>query len=446
MRNLSLRTRVALATGIGASVIVAALAFFLSVAIARNNIDHLDDELDTAVDLVELNADTAELFLGRVGDAGAFAVTLRDNGIVTASTPTQLPPLPDGHTTRTLGATEYRIHTDTIRRDTGHRLTIAVAAPTARAQTVTRTQQRRVLLTGAAAVLVATALGWILGGRAVRPLVDLTDRISRGSPAPDLTGAGTGAREAGQLSAAVTDMLDRINHAQNRTEAALDTARTFASTAAHELRTPLTAMRTDLEVMRGLDLPLPQRTDIINDVLRKQTGIESTLTALEQLASGELARDHHYTTVDLIELADEAARDAARHHPDVTIEVRSDPPLPVHGLPSGLRLILDNALTNAIKHGRATTIHLTAHHTHDRILITIDDNGTGIPPTERDAVFTRFYRGSTATRDGSGLGLALVAQQTELHNGRAYFTDSPLGGTRLTIDIAATRPHHRHRQ
>ncbi|MFD8102293.1 sensor histidine kinase [Nocardia fluminea] len=440
MLALSLRTRVALATGLGALVVVAGLVAAVSYVVARNNIDHLDDQLDTAVGLIELNADTVGLFLGRVGDAGAFAVTLRDHGVVVASTTTQLPELPDGYSTRDIDGTRYRIRTDTISERTGGSRTVSVAASTARAQTVTRTQQQRVAATGIAAVLVATGLGWILGGRAVRPLVELTHRISAGTLAPDLTGSGGDIREARQLSTAVADMLDRISHANDQRESALETARIFASTAAHELRTPLTAMRTDLEVMRGLDLPWHQRTDLIDDVLRKQGGIEVTLTALEQLASGELARDDQRSLVDLIDIADEAARDARRHHPAVTVEVRSEPPLPVRGLPTGLRLVLDNAIANAARHGHATIVHIAAHRDGDRVIITIDDNGTGIPPGERDAVFQRFYRGSNAARDGSGLGLALIAQQAQLHRGRAFLTDSPLGGTRLTIDIAADHP------
>lgn len=436
---LSLRTRVALATGLGALVIAAGLVVAVSFVVARNNIDHLDDQLDTAVDLIELNADTAGLLLGRVGDAGAFAVTLRDHGVVVAST-TQLPELSDGYTTREIGGIRYRIRTDTIGASAGRPRTVSVAAPTARAQTVTRTQQQRVLATGIAAVLVATGIGWALGGRAVRPLVVLTRRISAGTPTPDLTHASGGVREARQLSTAVADLLERVNHANDQRESALETARTFASTAAHELRTPLTAIRTDLEVMRGLDLPRPQRIDLIGDILRKQSGIEATLTALEQLASGELARDDQRSTIDLIDIADEAARDARRHHPAATIDVRSEPPLPVRGLPSGLRLILDNAITNAVKHGHATTIHITAHRHDDRVILTIDDNGAGIPPDERDAVFQRFYRGSNAARDGSGLGLALITQQAQLHHGRAFLTHSPLGGARLTIDIDPDHP------
>ena len=71
----------------------------------------------------------------------------------------------------------------------------------------------------------------------------------------------------------------------------------------------------------------------------------------------------------------------------------------------------------------------------DARTITIDDNGSGVPEAEREEVFERFARGSTASRSGSGLGLALVAQQAELHGGTASLNVSPLGGAQLVLRL-----------
>ncbi|MBP1161554.1 signal transduction histidine kinase [Rhodococcus sp. PvR044] len=65
----------------------------------------------------------------------------------------------------------------------------------------------------------------------------------------------------------------------------------------------------------------------------------------------------------------------------------------------------------------------------------MDDDGTGIPEHERAALFGRFARGSTAHAEGSGLGLALIAQQAALHGGTADLSESPLGGTRLRLRL-----------
>nr|WP_324609260.1 ATP-binding protein [Nocardia jinanensis] len=104
------------------------------------------------------------------------------------------------------------------------------------------------------------------------------------------------------------------------------------------------------------------------------------------------------------------------------------------GLPAGLRLAVDNALKNSVKHGGATEALLSAHRApDDTIVVSVDDNGRGLPPEERETVFARFARGSRADKGGSGLGLALVAQQAQLHGGRAYFDDGTLGGVRLVL-------------
>jgi two-component system, OmpR family, sensor histidine kinase PrrB len=107
------------------------------------------------------------------------------------------------------------------------------------------------------------------------------------------------------------------------------------------------------------------------------------------------------------------------------------------GLPAGLRLVIDNAITNAIRHGGATEIQLGADSSGEGVVITVDDNGTGIPEDERAAIFARFSRGSTAARSGSGLGLALVAQQAELHGGTAAMEAGPPGGARLVLRLPA---------
>uniref|UniRef100_UPI00388DFAF1 ATP-binding protein n=1 Tax=Rhodococcus sp. TaxID=1831 RepID=UPI00388DFAF1 len=67
----------------------------------------------------------------------------------------------------------------------------------------------------------------------------------------------------------------------------------------------------------------------------------------------------------------------------------------------------------------------------------------GVPADERSAVFERFRRGSNSRQTGSGLGLALVAQQATLHGGDAHLDESPLGGARLVIRLPRTRPRDR---
>jgi two-component system sensor histidine kinase PrrB len=80
-------------------------------------------------------------------------------------------------------------------------------------------------------------------------------------------------------------------------------------------------------------------------------------------------------------------------------------------------------------------VQLSAVSSRAGVEIAIDDDGVGIPEEERKVVFARFTRGSTASVSGSGLGLALVAQQAEIHGGTASLEDSPMGGVRLLLRL-----------
>jgi len=124
-----------------------------------------------------------------------------------------------------------------------------------------------------------------------------------------------------------------------------------------------------------------------------------------------------------------------RVYPDLDVSLVPAPTVIIVGLPAGLRITVDNAIANAVKHGNASRVQLSAVPSRAGVEIAIDDDGVGVPESERTIVFERFTRGSTASRSGSGLGLALVAQQAELHGGTASLERSPLGGTRLLLRL-----------
>jgi signal transduction histidine kinase len=244
-----------------------------------------------------------------------------------------------------------------------------------------------------------------------------------------------GVWEAVEISEAVEGMLARIGDEQQRTRAALESARDFAAVASHELRTPLTAMRTNLEVLSTMNLADEQRAEVIGDVMRTQIRIEETLMALERLAQGQLTTVDDFVPVDVTEMLDRAAHDAIRNYPGLEVSLASSTTVLMLGLPAGLRLVIDNSIANAVKHGGATEVRLSVLSSAAGVEIAVDDNGSGVPEQERTEVFERFHRGSTASRSGSGLGLALVAQQAELHGGTAALEVSPMGGTRMMLRL-----------
>lgn len=441
-RAFSLRTRVAGAAAAGAVIVVAVISVISIHAIERNNMRQSDQQLAIAARLVLIEPVVVVRVIGFVpGLNNDIAVTVRVNGDVIASTPTQLPDLAPGSRTVPVGGTPYRILSTTENQPAGR--VVSMGIPTASAAAATAEQRRWVLGGALFAIAASAALGWLLAGRAVRPIVRLTRQVDARSGLPDPQNPqtpvdGSGVREAEKLADAVNTMLQRVDQAQSETAAALETARDFAAVSAHELRTPLTAMRTDLEVLRTLDLDEAQRAEILADLQRSQGRVETTLAALERLATGDLTNERDHVATDVGDLCDQAAHDAMRHFPGLKVRIDSDTELVTLGLPAGLRLAVDNALANSVKHGRATEALVSAHRApNGHIVISVDDNGRGIPAEERQAVFDRFFRGSQASKGGSGLGLALVAQQAQLHGGRAYFDDGTMGGIRLVLELPA---------
>ncbi|MEU7765625.1 HAMP domain-containing sensor histidine kinase [Nocardia sp. NPDC049190] len=315
---------------------------------------------------------------------------------------------------------------------------VALAPDRDTVATAIHRSQRIGLGIGVAGALLAAVLGWFLAGYAARPLrrlADATHSIDTLEELPPLSGRG--AREAEELSDAITRMLTRLEAAHRATHRALTGARDFAAVCAHELRTPLTALRTDLQVLATKEIPPAQRSAILSDVLFAEQQIENTLTDLERLAVGELTEPDTFESFDLGETLDRVVQDAQRRHPDVRVELVECTPTTMTGLPGGIMLIVTNGVANAVQHGHANTVRVTARVGPEATVeIRIDDDGRGVPDMVRAAAFDRFVKGPGSP--GSGLGLALVRQQAELHSGTAELDDSPLGGTRLRVRLRGT--------
>ncbi|WP_422744827.1 sensor histidine kinase [Mycobacterium sp. WMMD1722] len=434
-RTPSLRTRVAFATAIAAAIVVGIVGTVVWVGITQDRKERLDRRLDEA-------AGFAIPFLPRgldtipktPNDRDAIITVRRGDGEVNSNSDVVLPQLPVGYADTYVDGVRYRVRTVDIRYP--EPMSVAVGATYDATIADTNNLHRRVIIICSLAIGAATVAGWLLAAFAVRPfkrLAQQTRQIDTGDEDPHVEVRG--ATEAVEIAEAVKGLLERVWSEQDRTKAALASARDFASVSAHELRTPLTAMRTNLEVLATLDLADDQRKEVVGDVIRTQSRIEATLGALERLAQGELSTSDDHVPVDITELLDRAAHDAMRVYPDLDVSLVPAPTVIIVGLPAGLRLAVDNAIANAVKHGGATRVQLSAVSSRAGVEIAIDDDGVGVPESERVRVFERFSRGSTASQSGSGLGLALVAQQAELHGGTASLEASPLGGARLLLRL-----------
>lgn len=451
-RPWSLRGRVALAAALGAVIVAVVVAAVVSALLTRREVTAVDKRLDGLAAVVEeriaagtdpqqlLDTGVRRSLLRATVDGLVVTVRTADGMTSTAAVRGRSPQLPAANGDATVGGTEYRV--ETVALPGGG--TVTVGLPTAAtARTIARVRRVTVLLTVLAA-LAAAGLGWLLAGPAIRPLRELRDRTSRigGRPGAadgvDLASGTVGrSAETADLANALSGLLQRVERARGESERALVSARDFAAAAEHELRTPLTAMRTDVEVLSAHPgLPAAERVEILTQLAARQERMEVTLAALAQLATGDLTA-RPGATVELTDLVAQAVAAAARAAPSGTTVESALPEreVTVIGSAPGLRLAVDNLLANALRHAGASRVRASVTTDGHRVLVVVDDDGAGVPADERDAVFDRFRRGRSARGPGSGLGLALVAQQASLHGGRAALTDSPLGGTRAVVDF-----------
>lgn len=427
IRSASLRTRVAVASAAAAAAVVAAFTILTSLVLANNDAAQLDRRLDSIVD--------ASMFPEQLGDPRRGVLTTgrsRSTGQVVFQRGFQLPALPPGTETVQVNGVDYRVRTLELDQQGGVLMSIGI-----RADSILLSAGRipRYVLVGVATVLLAGGLGWLLAGPAIRPLRKLTEQTSALGDGSDSMPGVSGAREAEDLSEAMSAMLRRLAAAQQATTNSLQAAQDFAANAAHELRTPLTAMRADLDTLRIHDLPAEERAEVVADLSRAQRRVEAIITALGQLASGQLAQVEDRELTDVTDLLDRVARENFRSGAEIVVQA-DDAIGAVWAWPGGLRLAVDNLVRNALTHGEATRVVLEAHRGDGVLTIVVDDNGRGLPAEEHQTVLGRFRRGSTAAPGGSGLGLALVAQQAALHGGGIELSDGPLGGLRATLTVS----------
>ena len=160
------------------------------------------------------------------------------------------------------------------------------------------------------------------------------------------------------------------------------------------------------------------------------------LDGLQALARGDATSPDH-EEVDLADVVTLAVANVRDRYPATTFELDvPDAPSLIRGWEPGLRLLVANLVINAAHHGRengTVRVALSAPPTH---VLTVDDDGDGIPEADRERIFEPFRRLEAPTeRSGTGLGLALVAQQAREHSATIRVDTSPAGGARVVVSF-----------
>ena len=287
------------------------------------------------------------------------------------------------------------------------------------------------LIIGLPLLLVVVAVTtWFTVGRALAPVEAIrreVDEISAAQlhrrvpqPATD--------DEIGRLAATMNRMLGRLEDARN-------SQRRFVSDASHELRSPITTIRQHAEVAQAH----PDRTttdELADVVLAEQQRMQQLVEDLLLLARADEHIPPPRAPVDLDDLVFEEAR-RLRSTSSLQVETSAVSAARVHGDIDALRRVFRNLGENAARHA-ASRIGIALANCDGNVLLTVDDDGPGIPETERERVLKRFVRLDEArSRDdgGSGLGLAIVDEVVRAHGGSISISESPLGGARIEVTL-----------
>ena len=281
------------------------------------------------------------------------------------------------------------------------------------------------LLIGFPLLVVLLAAGqWRALGAALRPV----DALRAG--AEEITGGTRAGRlpvpdskdEVHRLAVTLNDMLHRLDAARAR-------QRAFVADAAHELRSPLTNMRTELEVAQHLphDTDWPELADDLLADVQRLSRLVDDLLLLARSDEGVIT-----TRLEEIDLAQFVA-EAVERFPGVEFDDPGEP-LPAMAEPDALARVVTNLLDNAVRHKR-TRVRVSAADGGSDLVITVTDDGPGIPAADRERVFQRFARLDDArARDagGSGLGLAIVRELVRRHRGSVTLGDAHPG---LSVEV-----------
>jgi signal transduction histidine kinase len=291
---------------------------------------------------------------------------------------------------------------------------------------------------GAGALFLSIGLGTILAWRATRPLRAVSETARRILETGDLAARVPGASGRGELA----ELVRQLNTLLEKNAVHVRVLRETLDNLAHDLRTPLTRLRGTAELaLHDAGDPVEARTALA-DCVDESDRVLHLLEALLDISAAEAgALKLNLDEIDLRSLVDRAVDLYREVAEEKRISVEVDTPAPVELKADSIRLgqAVNNLLDNALKYTLADgKVVLSTRSEPGVAVLTITDNGPGVPAEEREAIFRRLYRGDTSrSQRGLGLGLSMVKAIVEAHGGTVAVDDAPGGGARFTVRIPA---------
>jgi two-component system, OmpR family, sensor kinase len=313
------------------------------------------------------------------------------------------------------------------------RLTIAAGTSLGDRDDALRRLLAQLIIVGPIALLLSSALGYLLAGAALRPV----ERMR--AEAAAISGEDPGRRlHPGKARDEITRLGETLNAMLERLERAIARERSFVADASHELRTPLALMKAELD----LALRKPRSAPELEEALRSTAAetdrlvrLAEDLLVLAQADDGRLPLRRDELRADELLATVQEAFHARAEASGRTIETEAANGVVLTGDRLRLQQALGNLVDNALRHGSGD-VSLTAVDRNGRVELHVVDEGRGFPQDFLPRAFERFGRADEArTSSGAGLGLTLAAAIAEAHRGSAHATNRDGGGADVWLSL-----------
>jgi two-component system osmolarity sensor histidine kinase EnvZ len=271
-------------------------------------------------------------------------------------------------------------------------------------------------MVGTSLVLLAVAILFLRNQiKPIQRLADAAESFGKGREVPNFRPRG--ATEVRRAAHAFIEMKSRV-------ERAIEQRTTMLAGVSHDLRTVLTRFKLELALLQDSG-----EAEAMNKDVDEMSRMLEAYLAFARGDAGEQS-----ASTDMAALLEQLKADAERDGRNVTVAFRGTPIVTVR--PNAFKRCLANLVSNAARYGKS--ISITGQRDHRWLIVTVDDDGPGIPSGMREDVFKPFLRLDDARNQdegGTGLGLAIARDIARSHGGDITLGESPLGGLRATVRV-----------
>lgn len=307
-------------------------------------------------------------------------------------------------------------------------------------------------------IFITALVSWIISGfirKPMREMQTISERMATGDFSMRLPVKSHD--EIGQLAEAINKMADQLQEFTNKLQEKIDRATSelkesneklkeldtlksnFVSMVSHDIKAPLASIVGFADtLLRIKDLPATKQMEYLNII--KKEGLNLARLAenfldITKIESGSFKiKSESVNVKDLIF----SIKNTLNIQSDMHIETILEPnKLSINADPELLKIVIINIMENSIKYtdGKGKLV-VSALMQNEELLVSIEDNGPGIPETDRHRIFEKYYRGSNSKKSkGSGLGLTIAKNIVEAHNGRIWCDSAPGKGMKITFVI-----------